>query len=188
MLKVFGNQEQRKEEFCRSHRPRKAWTEIFLFKTGRHNRTIQKSELKTKKQDRTIKESELKTNRHNWPIQKSNLRPRNRIGRLKNRNSKRTDTIGRYKNRNLISTDCIVRYNRKIESASEYRSIGPFAHLCSSHPPPPSQPGLWRHFDVLRPPPVDLLNGHAHEVPRGLVWKRRPSWPTFSFTVFWLKV
>jgi hypothetical protein len=60
-----------------------------------------------------------------------NLRPRNRIGRLKNRNSKRTDTIGRYKNRNLASTDCIVRYNRKIESVSENRSIGPFAHLCS---------------------------------------------------------
>ena len=59
-----------------------------------------------------------------------NLKPRNRIGRLKNRNSKRTDTIGRYKNRNLTSTDWIVRYNRKIESVSENRSIGPFAHLC----------------------------------------------------------
>ena len=59
-----------------------------------------------------------------------NLRPRNRIGRLKNRNSNRTDTIGRFKNRNLASTDCIVRYNRKIESVSEDRSIGPFAHLC----------------------------------------------------------
>jgi hypothetical protein len=51
-----------------------AWTAIFLLKTGRHNRTIQKSELKTKKQDRTIKESELKTNRHNRPIQKSELK------------------------------------------------------------------------------------------------------------------
>jgi hypothetical protein len=30
----------------------------------------------------------------------------------------------------LASTDCIVRYNRKIESVSEDRSIGPFAHLC----------------------------------------------------------
>ena len=60
-----------------------------------------------------------------------NLKPKNRIGRLKNRNSKRTDTIGRFKNRNLASTDCIVRYNRKIESVSEDRSIGPFAHLCS---------------------------------------------------------
>ena len=59
-----------------------------------------------------------------------NLRPGNRIRRLKNRNSKRTDTIGRFKNRNLASTDCIVRYNRKIESVSENRSIGPFAHLC----------------------------------------------------------
>ena len=58
-----------------------------------------------------------------------NLRSRNRIGRLKNRNLKRTDTIGRYKNRNLTSTDCIVRLNRKIESVSEDRSIGPFAHL-----------------------------------------------------------
>jgi hypothetical protein len=29
----------------------------------------------------------------------------------------------------LASTDCIVRYNRKIESVSEDRSIGPFAHL-----------------------------------------------------------
>ena len=66
-----------------------------------------------------------------------NLRPRNRIGRLKNRNSKRTDTIGRYKNRNLASTDCIVRYNRKIESVSEYRSIGPFAHLCIPVSPSP---------------------------------------------------
>ncbi len=56
------------------HWPRKAWTAIFLFKTVRHNRTIQKSELKTKKQDRTIKESELKTNRHNRPIQKSELK------------------------------------------------------------------------------------------------------------------
>jgi hypothetical protein len=54
-----------------------------------------------------------------------NLRPRNRIGP----NSKLTDTIGRYKNRNLASTDCIVRYNRKIESVSEDRLIGPFAHL-----------------------------------------------------------
>jgi hypothetical protein len=76
MLKVFGNQEQTKEEFCRSHQPRKAWTAIFLFKTGRHNRTIQKSELNTKKQDRTIKESELKTYRHNRPIQKSELKTR----------------------------------------------------------------------------------------------------------------
>jgi hypothetical protein len=73
MFKVFGNQEQTKE-FCRRHRPRKAWTAIFLFKTGRHNRTIQKSKLKTKKQDQTIKESELKTNRHNRPIQKSELK------------------------------------------------------------------------------------------------------------------
>jgi hypothetical protein len=64
-------------------------------------------------------------------LKKRNLRPRNRIGRLKNRNSKRTDTIGRFKNRNLASTDCIVRYNRKIESVSEDRSIGPFAHLWS---------------------------------------------------------
>ncbi len=47
---------------------------FFLFKTGRHNCTIQKSELKTKKQDRTIKESEVKTNRHNRPIQKSELK------------------------------------------------------------------------------------------------------------------
>ncbi len=130
MLKVFGNQEQMKEEFCWSHRPRKAWKAIFLLKTGRHNRTIQKSELKTKKQDRTIKESELKTNRHNQPIQKSELETKKQDRTLKNRNSKRTDTIGRYKNRNLTSTDCIVRYNRKIESVSENRSIGPFAHLC----------------------------------------------------------
>jgi hypothetical protein len=43
-------------------------------KTNRHNRPIQKSELKTKKQDRTIKESELKSNRHNRPIQKSELK------------------------------------------------------------------------------------------------------------------
>ena len=42
-------------------------------KSNRHNRPIQKSELKTKKQDWTIKESELKTNRHNRPIQKSEL-------------------------------------------------------------------------------------------------------------------
>jgi hypothetical protein len=58
-----------------------------------------------------------------------NLRPRNRIGGLKNRDLKRTETIGRYKNQNLTSTACIIWYNRKIESVSEDRSIGPFAHL-----------------------------------------------------------
>jgi hypothetical protein len=63
-------------------------------------------------------------------LKNRNLRPKNRIGRLKNRNSKRTDTIDRYKNRNLASTVFIVRYNRKIESVSENRSVGPFAHLC----------------------------------------------------------
>jgi hypothetical protein len=47
---------------------------VLLLKTGRHNRTIQKSELKSKKQDRTIKDSELKTNRHNQLIQKSDLK------------------------------------------------------------------------------------------------------------------
>ncbi len=47
---------------------------VLLLKTGRYNRTIQKSELKTKKQDRTIKKSELKTNRHNRPKQKSELK------------------------------------------------------------------------------------------------------------------
>ena len=57
------------EVYCRS------FTAFFLLlKTGRHNRTIQKSELKTKKQDRTIKESELKSNRHNRPIQNSELK------------------------------------------------------------------------------------------------------------------
>jgi hypothetical protein len=40
-------------------------------KTDRHNRPIQKSELKTKKQDRSMKESELKMDRHNRSIQKS---------------------------------------------------------------------------------------------------------------------
>ncbi len=76
-----------------------------------------------------------------------NLKPKNRIGRLKNRNSKRTDTIGRYKNRNLASTDCIVRYNRKIESVSENRSIGPFAHLWVS-PSTRSQPLNPSHFSL----------------------------------------
>ena len=99
-------------------------------KTNRHNQPIQKSELKTKKQDRTIKESELKSNRHNRPIQKSELKTKKQDQTIKESNSKRTDTIGRFKNRNLASTDCIVRYNRKIESVSEDRSIGPFAHLC----------------------------------------------------------
>ncbi len=47
---------------------------VLLLKTGWHNRTIQKLELKTKKQDRTIKEWELKTKRHNRPIQKSELK------------------------------------------------------------------------------------------------------------------
>jgi hypothetical protein len=42
-------------------------------KTDRHNRPIQKSELKTKKQDRSMKESELESDRHNRPIQKSEL-------------------------------------------------------------------------------------------------------------------
>ncbi len=98
-------------------------------KTDRHNRPIQKSELKTKKQNQLMKESELKMDRHNRPIQNRNLKPRNRIGRWKNRNLKWTDTIARYKNRNLTSTDFIERYNRKIESVSEDRSIGPFAHL-----------------------------------------------------------
>jgi hypothetical protein len=70
-------------------------------KTDRHNRPEQKSELKTKKQDRSMKESELK----------------------------RTDTSAQCKNRNLTPTDCIDRDNQKIESVSEDRSIGPFAHL-----------------------------------------------------------
>jgi hypothetical protein len=74
-----------------------AWTAILLLKTGRHNRTLQKSELKTKKQDRTIKESELKTNRHNRPIQKSELKTKKQDRTIKDRNSKRTDTIGRLK-------------------------------------------------------------------------------------------
>jgi hypothetical protein len=104
---------------------------VLLLKTGRHNRTIQKSELKTKKQDRMIKESELKTTRHNRPIQKPELKTKKQDRTIKESgNSKRADTIGRYKNRNLASTDCIVRYNQKIESALEDRSIGPFAHLC----------------------------------------------------------
>jgi hypothetical protein len=38
--------------------------------------------------------------------------------------------LARCKNRNLTSTDCIDQYNWKIESVSEDRSIGPFAHLC----------------------------------------------------------
>jgi hypothetical protein len=42
-------------------------------KTDRHNRPIQKSELKTKKQDQSMKESELEIDRHNRPIQKSEL-------------------------------------------------------------------------------------------------------------------
>ncbi len=69
MEKVFGNQEQMKEERLG---PQFLIKESEL-KTNRHNRPIQKSELETKKQDRTIKESELKTNRHNRPIQKSEL-------------------------------------------------------------------------------------------------------------------
>jgi hypothetical protein len=86
-----------------------------------------------------------------------NLRPRNRIGRLKNRNSKRTDTIGRYKNRNLASTDCIVRYNRKIESVSENRSIGPFAHLCL--PLTPWEKGFLTH--CIADYPVVWLGNHS---------------------------
>ncbi len=43
------------------------------FNTDRHNRPIQKSELKTKKQDQSMKESELKMDQHNRPIQKSEL-------------------------------------------------------------------------------------------------------------------
>ena len=42
-------------------------------KTDRHNRPIQKSELKTKKLDRSMKESELKMDWHNRSMQKSEL-------------------------------------------------------------------------------------------------------------------
>ena len=42
-------------------------------KTDRHNRPIQKSELKTKKLDRSMKESEPKMDRRNRLIQKSEL-------------------------------------------------------------------------------------------------------------------
>ncbi len=73
----------------------------FLLKTGQCDRTIQKLEFKTKKHDWSMKESEHKMD----------------------------TTIARYKNRNLTLTDCIDRYNRKIESVSEDRSIGPFSHL-----------------------------------------------------------
>jgi hypothetical protein len=107
-----------------------AWTVIFLLKTGRHNRTIQKSELKPRNRIGRLKNQNSKRTDTIGRYKNRNLRQRHRIGRLKNRNSKRTDTIGRFKNRNLTSTDCIVRYNRKIESVSEDRSIGPFAHLC----------------------------------------------------------
>ncbi len=61
------------------------------------------------------------------------------------------------------------------------------------HPPPPfttAQHGLWCHlFTCLYAPApplsAQLLDGHAHEVPRGLIWKRRPKWTTFSFTALW---
>ena len=55
------------------------------------------------------------------------------IARYKNRTLKQTDSIARYKSRKLKFTDCVGRYNRKIESVSEDRTIGPFAHLCLSH-------------------------------------------------------
>ncbi len=42
-------------------------------KMDRHNRPMQKSELKTKKLDRLMKELELKMDRRNRPIQKSEL-------------------------------------------------------------------------------------------------------------------
>jgi hypothetical protein len=128
---------KRKKSFVEVIEPERLGRRFFLLKTGRHNRTIQKSELKTKKQDRRLnnrnskrtntigrhKNRNLRTrnrigrlkNRNSKRTdtigrhKNRNFRPRNRIGRLKNRNSKWTDTIGRYKNRNLTSTDCIVR-------------------------------------------------------------------------------
>jgi hypothetical protein len=42
-------------------------------KMDRHNRPIQKSELKNKKLDRSMKESALKMYQHKRPIQKSEL-------------------------------------------------------------------------------------------------------------------
>ncbi len=86
--------------------------------------------LKPKNRIRRLKNRNSKRTDTISRYKNRNLRPRNRIGRLKNRNSKRTDTISWYKNWNLASTDCIVWYNRKIESVSEDRSIGPLAHLC----------------------------------------------------------
>ncbi len=83
---------------------------------------------------------------------KIGTKPRNRIGWWKNRNWKWTVTIAQYKNWNLKPRNRIIRwqnrnfkmnrqnrliqkseldidwYNRKIESVSEDRSIGPFAH------------------------------------------------------------
>jgi hypothetical protein len=124
MLKVFGNQEQMKEEFCC---PERLGWRFFLLKTGRC--TIQKSKLKTKKQDRTIKESELKPNRHNRPIQKSELETKKQDRTIKESELKTNRHNRPIQKSELDSTDCIVRYNWKIESVSENRSIGPFAHL-----------------------------------------------------------
>ena len=97
-------------------------------KTDRHNRPIQKSELETKKQDQSMKKSELRMDRHNRRIQKSEPD----IDRLY-QPIQSEDRIG------------IGRSNqyRKIESISEDRSIGPFAHLCC----PATRKFFFRHLE-----------------------------------------
>ncbi len=135
MLKVFGNQEQMKEDFC--------WRlgrRFFYIKLADTIARYKNRNLKPRNRIGRLKNRNSKRTDTIGRYKNRNLSTRNRIGRLKNRNSKRTDTIGRYKNRSLTSTDCIVRYNRKIESAWENRSIGPFAHLCLQVLAPPTYP------------------------------------------------
>jgi hypothetical protein len=80
-LRVRGVAEKKKRDFLLKTGRHNCTIQKSELKMDRHNRRIQKSELKTKKQDHSTKESELKTDRHNRPIQKSVLKPRNRIGR-----------------------------------------------------------------------------------------------------------
>jgi hypothetical protein len=81
-------------------------------KTDRHNRPIQKSELKTKKQDWSMKESELKKDRHNRPIQKSELKTKKQDQSMKESELKMDRHNRPIQNWNFTSTDTIGRSNR----------------------------------------------------------------------------
>ncbi len=81
-------------------------------KTDRHNRPIQKSELKTKKLDRSMKESELKIDRHNRPIQKSELKTKKL-----DRSMKESELEMDRRNRPMQKSELYInRFYRQIQS------------------------------------------------------------------------